>query len=92
MKFKNPFNNEEQEKLNYDIFKKMYIDSQETFEVFGCKLYNNDTYFKLPDKMKRIAFKRNQKDKLEKIPLFSVQQYIRITIIISSTMERKTDT
>ena len=73
MKFINPFNSKEQlEKLNFDIFRKMYMDSQETFDVMGCKLYNNNTYFTLPDKMKRISFKRTHNDTIQKVPMFSI--------------------
>ena len=73
MKFQNPFNSEEQlQELNFDIFKKMYIDSQETFDVMGCNLYNNNTYFTLPDKMKRISFRRTHGDTIKKIPMFSI--------------------
>lgn len=73
MKFTNPFNSAEQlENLNFDIFKKMYVDSQDTFDVMGFNLYNNNTYFTLPDKMKRISFKRTHGDTIKKIPLFSI--------------------
>ena len=72
MKFIDPFTNEETEKLNFDIFKKFNDDSQETFDVMGCNLYNNDTHFLLPDKIKRIGYNRTHDDVIDKVPMFSL--------------------
>ena len=61
MKFINPITGLETNKLTYDIFEYMYLNQNKE----KCS-------FKMPDKLQKINIKRTIKQKLDKIPLFSI--------------------
>ena len=64
MQFIDPFTGKQTTKLTYDIFEYMYLNSVNN----SFKGYK----FNMPDRLKKINIKRTQKEKLDKIPMFSV--------------------
>ena len=62
IKFQNPFNKETDiiNKLNYDCVYELYMNKE------------IDHKFNMPDRLKKISYKRNNEDILNKIPMFSI--------------------
>ena len=70
MKFIDPFTGAETNKLTYDIFECLYLNSLSSVDI--STLFKEDCKFNMPDRLKKINIKRTQKEKLNKIPMFSV--------------------
>ena len=52
MSFINPLTDATSEKLRYDIFEKMYIDSLPNVDI--NTMFKNDCSFYMPDKLKKM--------------------------------------
>ena len=77
MSFINPLNDSETNKLTYDIFEKMYLDSLPNVDI-NTLFKNNSTFF-MPDKLQKINYKKTNKEKIDKTQMFSIH---------SSSLER----
>ena len=69
MSFINPLTEVQSEKLTYDIFEKLYVDSLPNVDI---KLKKINSTFYMPDKLKKINFKRTNKEKMDKIQMFTI--------------------
>ena len=77
MTFINPLYGSETNKLIYDIFERLYLDSLPNVDI-NTLFKNNSTFF-MPDKLKKINYKKTNKEKIDKTPMFSIH---------SSSLER----
>jgi hypothetical protein len=68
------YNDEEHIKITYDIFESMYFNTVVTDDNETCikTMFRDEYKFTMPDKIRRINFKRSNKDKENNIPMFSI--------------------
>ena len=74
IKFINPMNGHEDTKLNYDIFEELYLNSRENVDI--NTLFKHDRTFIMPDRLSKINYKRTNKQKQDKIPMFSIHSTV----------------
>ena len=69
-KFINPLNGVETNKMNFDILECLYLNSLPNVDI--NTLFKENCSFYMPDKLKKLNFRRNNDQKLNKVPLFSI--------------------